>query len=475
MIHHELVFCLDTENRRTKARNVLKTLVVGFHEAMVDLFDYILARHLGSETTFVATETEALRLLEAGYGFDLIILDLLPSSPSPTRILQFLQKSPTPLMVLSKEKPDFGQLTKVKARWLKKPFVIPELINEVISHASLDPSGAAAAFLNRPKGYVPISLRLLRKLHEIPCALFIRINELKFVKMTGHGVLIFDDQEMRKYQAKGVSHLFIDGHSADDLIHGYRKKVMSIEAWQVTTESDHEAISLNVELLKGLSHYLGWDQEMIEVAKHSIQKTMHLMKSHPGLQSILFQLKKIERFGFADHCTLTLLTATGLLKNMGYDDETNLAKMAFAAVLHDMNLSEKQYEHKKHLIEKISKGEIDSNDARAVFLHPQKNAETARSWDFCPPEVDEIIYCHHELPNGQGFPRGLSTKDFAFLPALFVVAEDFANFFIAHYGQFHVELYLSSRQSLFDRGHFKTAFRAIETALLTQKSETAAS
>ena len=436
-----------------------RVLIADDFEDMRELLEFVFAGEMGFRTVVVDSGSAAIETLKRDSSFDLIFTDLNMPNGSGLDLFKAYQQMnlKCPFMVLSGDRPEqHPSLRGPNVEWISKPFDISDIIKRV--------SNLKSDFELPTDSYVPVSLNLLKHIEQIEIPLFIRINNEKYVRLT-HGTTYFNDEEFEKYQSRGLRYLYIESGMADEFIAAYRKKVLSLDAWKEVTPGDHELVSLNTELLKNLTAQLGWDESVVELAKDSIQKALHLAKNHPSLNAVFQQFHKIERYGFADHCTLTLLVSCGLLKNMGYNDEMSMAKMTFASVLHDMSITDQIYDQKPKLIKKILGVEKNSKETQLVFEHTVRASEMCAKWDFCPPEVDQIILYHHERPDGRGFPFGRTAADLSFMCSVFILAEDISDFFIGSFGKPNLQLFLDSRRDIYVNGHFKGLFRTFESAV----------
>lgn len=436
-----------------------RVLIADDFEDMRELLEFVFAGEMGFRTVTVDSGNAAIDTLKRDSSFDLIFTDLNMPNGSGLDLFKAYQDMnlKCPFMVLSGDRPEqHPTLRGPTVEWIAKPFDISNIIARV--------SQLKDQFELPTDSYVPVSISLLKHIGQIEIPLFIRINNEKYVRLT-NGATIFNQDEFEKYQGRGLRYLYIESGSADEFIAAYRKKVLSLDAWNEVTPGDHDLVSLNTELLKNLKNLLGWEDKVVELAKDSIQKALHLAKNHPTLQSVFQQFHKIERYGFADHCTLTLMVSCGLLRAMGYQDEMSLAKMTFASVLHDMSVTDQIYAHKHKLVKRILAVDKNSRETQVVFEHTVRASELCAKWDFCPPEVDQIILYHHERPDGRGFPFGRTAADLSFLSSVFIFAEDLSDFFITSLGKPNLQLFLDSRQSIYTNGHFKGIFRAFETAV----------
>ena len=86
-----------------------------------------------------------------------------------------------------------------------------------------------------------------------------------------------------------------------------------------------------------------------------------------------------------------------------------------------------------------------------------------------PADVDQIILQHHELKDGSGFPRGLTSSRISPMASLFIIVEDLLTFLEgAEDMEEKVSLFLKHRESQYNSGNFKKVFDAVKDSV--QKS-----
>ena len=426
------------------------------------LLEFTLNSEFGATFVSVASGRAAISELRRRPAFDLIICDMKMPDGDGAEVFEYYKKASLtcPFLILSNEPAEsYPKLHSVQLHWLAKPFLTKALVAHISRLAKTIP---------QPEAYVPVPLSLLKRVKKIEVPLYVKINDHKYVRITSSPIDFSEDEE-KKYAERGITSLFVDSLSAEAFIASYRKEVLSLEAWNQSNPSDHEMISLNTELLKSMSQHFGWTPATIELTKDCIYKALHLVKSNPEMQAVFNQFHKIERFGFPDHCTASLMFSLQLLKSMGFEDEMTMAKITFCSVLHDLTLSDEQYAHKNKVIAKIHKSETRTQEEQTIFEHPIRAAELCRNWDFCPPFIDQIILNHHERPDGSGFPFGRKASEIDLLSSAFIMAEDFVENLIASYGKPDWQEFIRSRKNIYDKGHFKALFRNYESMMRIQE------
>lgn len=105
-------------------------------------------------------------------------------------------------------------------------------------------------------------------------------------------------------------------------------------------------------------------------------------------------------------CTLTITLVVEVAKKLGLDNDKFREKMCYAALFQDMNL-------KDNYISLIRKEDIlylDIQDAEKeeILRHPLEASKQLSRIPQIPSDTLTIIEQHHEMPDGSGYPRGLT-------------------------------------------------------------------
>ena len=193
---------------------------------------------------------------------------------------------------------------------------------------------------------------------------------------------------------------------------------------------------------------------------------MQIASENPDLQNVFNQFHKIERYGYADHCTLQFIISSKLAFELNIADEATLRKLTFASLFHDMALTDYLYEHEAKYLKIIMQNEPNPpKDVKDMISHPTRGAELCRKWDFCPAVVDTIIFQHHERPDGNGFPMGKRAHELHPLSCLSILSEDFVLYFMRYFGEPDIGKFIATRKGLYSDGYFKICFDALIKAL----------
>lgn len=471
----------------------LRILLAEDYEEIRDLAAFFLEAILHAEVTKCKSGNEAIAVLKQHQNFDIIISDYNMPDGNGGELFSYMKSAQInlPFALLSSESPSnhhvFDGATNVGH--INKPFTDVE-IKKVIS-ALLPNYGKSSPAPQAPKpvevvnaipekltpeslaqvaendhDYVAVPIQLLRKMERMQTPLFLKINDGKYVKMSAEES-IFNDAELKRFQQKKVTHLYIEKMTGLGFLSEYLKKIFSEELWNNADHClDTECISANTDLLRNLSQELGWSQELADLAQKHVKKALIIIGQQPQLQDFLKRFQKIEHLGFADHCTLLTMVSSALAHRLGWTIDQADVKLTYASLMHDMTLSENQYANKKNFILAIPLPEYkDTKDVQDVLHHPEKAAAIVRDFQFVPPGTDILIEQHHERPKGKGFPKKLGSSQVHQLSAVLAVSEDFVDHYLENYPTQNPGDFFQKFKSIFDEDPYKTAFMGLAEML----------
>lgn len=457
-----------------------KIIVVDDFNEIRELIVFILEASLDCQAVQFSSGNQVIAELKKNSAYDLIISDFnMPDGDGPS-VLKYLQdrKLDIPLAFLSGDELDSTQLLTEDGAplgFIPKPFSNKQIVATVEAllapskhQRSAAPTLASAPLIQKAQ-YIPVRLQLLAYIKEIATPLYAKINDEKYVRLTQEES-VFSLETLQKYESKKISCLYIESDAAEEFISEYKKRSLSQKIWNDAENlPGAQFIKLNTELLRDLSNKLGWSESLIGLAADNLTTALHIVSSHPKLSHVLRQFQKIEHFGFAEHSSLLVMLTSGLAFQLKIADEATLRKLTFASLLHDMQLTDDEFAKQNKIVKSIEAGNhFESRDVKSVMSHPAKAAELCRHWDFCPGVVDTIIFEHHETADGRGFPMAKKSSELHPLSCLFIVAEDFVNYFAENFGTIDMAYYLRTRAEIFSAPEFRYVLEALGESFKSQ-------
>ena len=180
-----------------------------------------------------------------------------------------------------------------------------------------------------------------------------------------------------------------------------------------------------LEKILSVSKGMGFSPEVQELTKKSVMGTIQMVRTAPGLSDLLRQMTKEKDKYISSHSMLLAYMSCAIASQLEWRSEPTYQKLTLASFLHDSTLENQALARVQTLAELAAvKEQFTPQELKDFRLHPITASQIATKFSEIPPDVDSIIAQHHELPNGEGFPRGLSHSRMGPLAAVFIVAHD---------------------------------------------------
>lgn len=98
--------------------------------------------------------------------------------------------------------------------------------------------------------------------------------------------------------------------------------------------------------------------------------------------------------------------------------EREVEEIEYGALLHDIGKIAIQHDIL------LKPGRLDDNERELMRTHPKVGHDILRGLKFLEAAA-EIVYCHHEQPDGKGYPRGLTTEKIPMGSRIIMVVDAF--------------------------------------------------
>ncbi len=439
-----------------------KILYVEDADDLRELTTFLFQAHFDCHVVEATNSQHAIEILKKDTAFDLIISDFKMAGGNGDEIYKYLRqhKIQIPFVVLSGNSlDDHPVLSQVKT--YRKPMMEEDVIQMVRENlTNIRPQSQ--------KTYIPIPLSLLKKIKDLHCTLYVKINDEKFIKLFHKGTTL-NDEELGRHSQHGIATLYIDSDESEVFISDYRRKVLSEQAWvEVQNDDFEDNFKLNAELLRNMGLLLKRNSEFAEITVSQVESALKLISRNKKFNHLVQRFRKIENFGFSDHCTSLVYVAGYILHQLNREGMTHeLRMLTLAALIHDVSLDDRLYEMKLNFLfsgrlKDLHKGGADQKE---IYAHTKKGAAMAKDFDFCHLDIQALIEQHHELPDGSGFPSGLKAHEIHPLSAVFIVAEDFVDYFIRYSPAPDWQAYLKSREKTYSATPFLEAFQVLKKDL----------
>lgn len=416
------------------------------------------------EVTEAEDGQDAIDCIQTKGPFDLIISDYNMPKKNGEDVYFELRKHSisTPYILISSQTEKFDKIQRQDkfVTTLNKPYSEAEFtkkIEQMLAHKSL---------LRQKASYLPVSIQILKKIEYPGVPLYIQLNHGQYIKVL-KAESYFDNAEAERFHRKNLTHLFVELIDLKTLISNFRKNVFAKLDWEnIDSKVALSSMQEDWQLILDCSRNFGWSDSIKNLAKENIAKTLVLIKKHPNLKNIYTQLKLSNNLSqVAPHCYFLVMLMSSILNELNWSSTSTLQKITFAALLHDMGLSDDIFAIKLQRVSELGfQSNTENENDLIISNHPIKSAEFVGFWSSCPPDVDKLILQHHERFDGNGFPNKLNFLTLFPLAGIFIMAEDIV-YQIFLNNEINPIEYLKSHESYYNRGEFKKIYTAVLNVL----------
>ncbi len=308
---------------------------------------------------------------------------------------------------------------------------------------------------------IPIGSDVFLRLNLIPCNVFLKLNDGKFVKVINKNE-IFEKVLIQKLILKGIHYFFVNrselSNYSDTVVNTL---TTSIKIKKKKTDELQKS-QLNNTALSVLKRNLlkcGISESLIVAADEVVALQLDLIKSSKEVSGFIEKFQ-LFRKASSDHTRIVNYILFSILKDLTWDSESTIHRMSFASLLHDISLPEVFY---KQLHETEDQVKNLSEENRKLYLkHPEDSAHIAKNFDSITGGISRFILEHHELPNGKGFPRGLNYNHIHPLTAVLHLSDFIADLMWEHdYNMDIVIEKIREKRSFYLRGFYRKPFQAV--------------
>tara|TARA_R110000868_G_scaffold136049_10_gene348833 strand:+ start:1425 stop:2780 length:1356 start_codon:yes stop_codon:yes gene_type:complete len=406
-------------------------ILVEDNEAFHELLTLNISTYIGAQVIARKDAAEVTALLSILPDIDAIICkSKIGAEPSAQIILDYLRESlqEVVLIVVGEAPPhQEGELVNVKdpQDWESIVKVCAKILGVTPESVEKKP---------RPE-YVPINLANFYLIDRTPCEIYIRIkksaDDFQFVKRF-HGGDTFNKQVIKRYEDQGLKHF----HVHRDFLKNFTNFVsdhLVLKLDQTDIDSPDMITNLadtfdyaSKEILK-----FGFTSATLQLTETVIGKMVQIVEKSPEMSGLLHRIINSKSSYLYQHSHMTSVIASQCLKELGIGKKDAYNKLAYAAFFQNISLVEHEDYAKISSYEELEAASLSEADWDMVFNHALEASLLITKNPDAPLGVDEIIKSHHGAPNGKGYTK-TNLDSLPGLTRIFVLAADFAKYFLAH-------------------------------------------
>lgn len=435
---------------------------------MRGILKFVLETLLHTEVTELENEEKALSFLK---NLDLqpsmIVYDYTPNAYLVEDFVGYLKEHSKYVRIIIL----MDKIREEGERLLKGVHQVKLMDEHGLPHALIEDAKetfAGSPYLNEDP-YCRIDVNFLSILDGINKNLFIKIGQDKFIKIFNE-----DDNtdilDLKKYKDKGINYFYLTRDTALWVIGQIENQIdIFLRAnnfrFVLRGASDSPQKRFENKILR-IDDEVHIDKDFKETIDKAVEKIRSVVDKESKVDAFLYSLKeKQDHYAFfTQKMNLVSIISCLLAKQLDWISKTTMDKLVYASVLCDITLAVRPDLLKIQGIQEFERiKETLTDDERKFFLSHPKDAGNLikRYFTSAPPDTDVLAFQSHELPDGTGFPQGIKADKISPLAALFIVANDFAYYFLLDDDP-TLEDFILKCQSRYDFVNFRKVVKALE-------------
>jgi len=253
--------------------------------------------------------------------------------------------------------------------------------------------------------------------------IYLRLNKDKYIKIFNKGEH-YNPERLKKYaetkQGEWLYFLTAERAAFINYLNEMCNRVMA---------SPHFTNRQRVGLIKNIAdQYIseietrGIRPEIVEEGKKMCENMLTMARDDKGLSKLMQEFEAIDPKAFSE-AFLTAFFASMIVSKLPWGSRTTVEKVVMGALMQDIG----KLKMPAHLREKKEK-DMDARERELWRKHPQLGVEMLDTSTAVSETIKQIVYQHHELVNGSGFPNGLMGLKIFPLAKIVSFAHDLADF-----------------------------------------------
>ncbi len=251
---------------------------------------------------------------------------------------------------------------------------------------------------------------------------YIRISQNKYVKIFHKGD-VYEPQRLKKYAE--ATHLFFKTKDRAAYINFVNDVLGRLSAApQVSLKRKFDTARNLTEKYVEEIYTVGFKPQLIEEGEKLCAHMSRMINDDKELSKLMKMYNEYENQAQA-HAFLVSFLSVIICKNLEWATSRTTELIAFAALFHDIGKLQM-----KQKLDNIAVADMNEKQLEMYHSHPEMGIEMLQKYPAITEPVRQIVYQHHELINGEGFPNGLPGIRIYPLAKVVSLADEFANLMV---------------------------------------------
>lgn len=446
----------------------LNVLIADDEELLCELYQMIIESEFSCDITKVYDGESAINLIKNNTHFDLIISDFnMPKATGGALFLANKAHRNIPFLLFSggeisdyKDFKDFKNINPLN-HFFNKPFDDSSLINviqEIAKFKSVDETSSDEKFIKIKLAYY---ILYTKKTAEV----YIKLSDSKYTKILNkNDENVPDSNLLDHYRNKGIEYIYLEETSYQNFLSDVFKKFNDCILSEKKLDTLFRIAGIDLKIsVEGLNS-IGISNYQIESTNKEIHESIVAICSNPESKH-LFEKVCQSKGMLIGHSALIIYIAAAICKVTNLPFSSTVRKISTASFFHDMSMFNADAQFDENNIEQIT----DKNILKLIAEHPITSASLLSPSSDLAEDTKKIILEHHELPNGNGYPKGLNASQISQLSCLFIMAQLIALCLIRNnFSLDRLNDFLANSEHEYNQGNFSKFYKAAKSIFFSQ-------
>lgn len=439
----------------------MKILIIDDDKDIRDIIEFTISCEVEANFLHAESGHSGIEVIKKNNDIDLIICDYNMPNGNGGEVYKFLleTKNPVPYVFCSsdyaQDHEDFNDNLNLLGE-IRKPYIYDGVQTVIQLYNAQDHKEED---LTRNESlYMNVGLDLLLRSKVLPCDLFVQLSSGKILKMFNKGDE-FSSEEYDKYNSKGIEYLLIKKECSQEYINAVCDEVMEILENNSTTK-ESKVFDVHSIIMTAVSQ-LGLSETVIRVASRSVDFALNFFNENKDFKKLEKQIFQSSGNYLTKHSVAVAYIVASILKHSRWDSPETRNKLVLAGFLHDATIRVTDFDESYF---------SDHNDLLTLREHPVEVLELINKIKNLPPDLDRILFEHHERPDGTGYPRRLTASQIHPLSSIFILAHDVVDTIfklqLENKNLTDELLQKEIKDEVYNQGHYKKALEAFRKTTL---------
>ena len=309
-------------------------------------------------------------------------------------------------------------------------------------------------------GFIPVSMDYLARIFQTRCDFFIKLSNVKFLKIIKKGIEI-QGEDLRRYCKDEYGQLFVRTHDFHDFLDSV--EYTERDYTQMSKDEAKKEMLSDMEFAHHVFYHLsskfGLNAKALQYANNAFENLHNFIEEDNNLHKVWQALIQRKNF-ITEHSLMVAFLANAVLSHTEYKNENNSIRLSLAALLHDVELRDEKF-YPLELIDDES--EFSVRELNTFRSHIHNGVELLEKFKNIPSDLDKILLMHHEKYDGSGFPRGLNGSQIPRLAAIFIVCHEFVIYMMKNdFTSEGIKSFLDEKKATYKEGAFRDTILILE-------------